>query len=125
MKKQILVVDDNEDLLLVVNVVLKAQGYQVELAHSVQEAQQLIHTQAPDLILLDVFVCDEDGREFCKQLKAEATTRNIKVILMSGDEDNSTAAGDLADDFLAKPFDFNELVVKIGKLLAVPAYSIA
>jgi two-component system, OmpR family, response regulator VicR len=121
MKKHILVVDDNEDLLLVINVVLKAQGYQVVLAHSVQEAQQQIRAQAPDLILLDVFVCDEDGREFCKQLKAEPATRDIKVILMSGDEDNSRVADELADDFLAKPFDFNELVVKIAKQLAVPA----
>lgn len=125
MKKRILVVDDNEDLLLVINVVLRAQGYQVELAHTVEEAQQLIRTQAPDLILLDVFVCDEDGREFCKQLKAEPATRDIKVILMSGDEENTRMAGELADDFLDKPFDFNELVVKIAKQLAVPEWSLA
>ena len=117
MNKKILLVDDNEDLLLITNVILKAQGYQPLLAKTVEEAEATIRTHAPELILMDVNLCGEDGREFCKQLKAAAATADIKIILMSGDDDNGRIAGTIADDFLSKPFDFTELVAKVEKQL--------
>jgi two-component system, OmpR family, response regulator VicR len=118
MKKKILLVDDNQDLLLITQVILKSQGYEVALASTVQEAETAIEMGLPALILMDVNLDGEDGCAFCKVLKADPATKDIKVILMSGDDDNSLVAGSTADDFLPKPFDFSELTTRVEKQLA-------
>ena len=114
MYPKILLVDDNEDLLLITQIILKGQGYEVVLAKTIDEAVQKIRIHNPVLILLDVFICKEDGRQFCSRIKAEADTQNIRVILMSGD-DFSGDAQRIADDFLPKPFDYEELVEKVQR----------
>ena len=123
MHPKILLVDDNEDLLLITQIILKGQGYEVVLARTVEEAVQKIKIHQPVLILLDVFICKQDGRQFCRQVKLEADTSNIRIILMSG-EDFSNEAQSIADDFLPKPFDYEELVEKVQKQMAeVQVYS--
>ncbi|MEO6069474.1 MAG: response regulator [Chitinophagaceae bacterium] len=114
MHSKILLVDDNEDLLLITQIILKGQGFEVVLARSIEEAVQKIKIHQPLLILLDVFICKEDGRQFCSLLKSEVETHNIRVILMSGD-DLTAEALTIADDFLPKPFDYEELVEKVQR----------
>jgi DNA-binding response OmpR family regulator len=125
MKKKILLVDDNEDLLLITQVILKGQGYEVALAKTVGEAKTAISAGMPSLIVMDVNLCGEDGSAFCKELKNDATTKEIKVVLMSGDDDRRLIADAGSDDFLPKPFDFNELIAKVETQLAVATHSIA
>lgn len=115
MKEKILLLDDNEDLLLITQIILKGQGYEVFLARTVEEAERKIKIHQPALILMDVFICEEDGREFCKQLKANPDTAGIRVILMSGDDINADASASVGDDFLPKPFDYNDLVGKVER----------
>jgi DNA-binding response OmpR family regulator len=112
MNPRILLVDDNEDLLLITQIILKGQGYEIFLATSIEEAERKIRIHKPELLLLDVCIGDGDGRIFCNQLKAAPATSNLHVILMSGDdcEDNRIES---SDDFLSKPFDFNDLVTKV------------
>jgi len=112
MNPKILLVDDNEDLLMITQIILKGQGYETFLAVTIEEAQRKIKIHQPQLLLLDICIGDGDGRVFCNQLKADAATSNIHVILMSGDECNENHRGN-SDDFLSKPFDFNELVFKV------------
>ena len=115
-EKKILLLDDNKDLLLIVQIILKAQGYEVVQSNCVEEAAQKIKIHRPSLILMDVFIKEEDGREFCSQLKKDADTGNIKVIMMSGIEsDNDLLYTIGADDFIQKPFDYNELIDKVQK----------
>ena len=114
MHSKILLVDDYEDLLLITQIILKGQGFEVVLARSIEEAVQKIKIHQPLLILLDVFICKEDGRQFCSLLKSEVETHNIRVILMSGD-DLTAEALTIADDFLPKPFDYEELVEKVQR----------
>jgi DNA-binding response OmpR family regulator len=121
MKKKILLVDDNTDLLLITQVILKGQGYEVALATTVDEAKTAIATAMPSLILMDVNLCGEDGSAFCKELKADPDTRDIKVILMSGDDDWRLVTDSESDDFLPKPFDFNELITRVEKQFAAQA----
>lgn len=116
MNPKILVVDDNEDLLLVTQIILKGQGYDTFLARSAAEAERKISIHQPALLLLDVGLGDEDGRAFCERLRAEAPTRDLRVILMSGDDTWSDCRAS-ADDFLPKPFDFNELIDKVQQQL--------
>jgi two-component system alkaline phosphatase synthesis response regulator PhoP len=120
MDTKILLVDDNEDLLKITQIILKAQGYDVFLATTIEEAACKIRIHQPALLLLDVSVCEkEDGRTYCQQLKEEAATKDIRIILMSGNEyDGHEWNG--ADDFLLKPFDFNMLVEKVALQLAPP-----
>jgi two-component system alkaline phosphatase synthesis response regulator PhoP len=123
MGTKILLVDDNEDLLKITQIILKAQGYDIFLATTIEEAARKIRIHQPALVLLDVSVCEkEDGRLYCQQLKEEAATKDIRIILMSGNEyDGHEWNG--ADDFLQKPFDYTILVDKVAQQL-VPSVSV-
>jgi two-component system phosphate regulon response regulator PhoB len=112
MHPKILLVDDNVDLLMITQIILKGQGCETVIALSLEEAERKIKIHQPSLILLDICVGDEDGRIFCQNLKLDPDTNNIKIILMSGDDcmDHDQCN---ADDFLSKPFDYNELVEKV------------
>lgn len=118
MATKILLVDDNEDLLKITQIILKAQGYETFLATTIEEAGRKLKIHQPALLLLDVSVCEkDDGRLYCHQLKEEAATKNIRIILMSGNEyDGAELTG--ADAFLQKPFDFTELTEKVAQQLS-------
>lgn len=126
MNTKILVVDDNKDLLQITQLILKAQGYESFAATTIDEAAHKISIHQPALLLLDVSVCEkEDGRIYCQQLKEEASTKGIRIILMSGNEYDGDELG-LADDFLQKPFDFSELTNKAAQQLAqVPTLALS
>lgn len=115
-EKKILLLDDNKDLLLIVQIILKSQGYEVVQSCCVEEAVQKIKVHRPSLILMDVFIKEQDGREFCSQLKRDDTTGNIKVIMMSGIEsDNNLLYQIGADDFIQKPFDYDDLLNRVHR----------
>ncbi len=111
--KRILVVDDNEDLTQIVSLVLKSNGYDVQTCHSISDAHSYVTDWQPEVLVLDINVSGEDGRYFCSNLK-ESNTSPLKVILMSGYDNNLGAAiWHGADDFIAKPFGMEELVGKV------------
>jgi len=119
MNAKILVVDDNKDLLQITQIILKAQGYIVFTATTIDDAKRKLKIHQPALLLLAVSVCDQDdGCVYCQQLKEEASTQGIRIILMSGNEYDSAELGN-ADGFLLKPFDFTELTEKVTAQLAV------
>jgi DNA-binding response OmpR family regulator len=112
--QKILLLDDNRDLLQIVQIILKGQGYETVLASSIEEAMLKIKVHKPALILMDVCLSDKDGYTFCNQLKNDPETGHIRVILMSGEDYNQrmiTYAH--ADDFMQKPFDYNDLVSRV------------
>jgi two-component system response regulator VicR len=114
--EKILLLDDNKDLLLIMQIILKGQGYEVVQSCCIEEATQKIRIHRPSLILMDVFIKEEDGREFCSQVKRNTETSNTKVIMMSGIEsDNDLLYMVGADDFIQKPFDYNELLEKVQR----------
>jgi two-component system response regulator VicR len=120
--QKILLLDDNRDLLQIIQIILKGQGYETVLAACIREAEQKIRIHRPGLILMDVFLADEDGRAFCSQIKHEDGTRSIRVILMSGDDSNAGLIHRVgADDFLVKPFDYNDLLERVQKQMEVAA----
>ena len=113
---KILLLDDNKDLLLIMQIILKSQGYEVVQACCVEEGLQKIKIHKPALILMDVFIKEHDGRELCSQLKKDTETSQVKIILMSGIEsDNDSLPRIGADDFIQKPFDYNELLEKVQR----------
>lgn len=111
---KILLLDDNRDLLQIVQIILKGQGYETLLASSIEEAMVKIKIHQPVLILMDVYLSDMDGYTFCSQLKNDPDTSNIRVIMMSGEDCNQKMISYAhADDFMQKPFDYNDLLGRV------------
>lgn len=108
--KRILIIDDDIDLLMLLERSLVKEGYRVEAAASLPEGEEVIASFQPDLILLDINVNGEDGRQLCWKLKKQAGENTVKVIIISG-YDYSAGRAVLfgADDLLAKPFQFDYL----------------
>ena len=114
--QKILLLDDNRDLLQIVQIILKGQGYETILASSVEEAELKIKIHKPVLILMDVCLSEEDGYTFCSQLKNNPDTSDIRVIMMSGEDCNHGMINySHADDFMQKPFDYNDLLGRVQK----------
>src|SRR5438270_9255231 len=105
MFKRILVIDDDLDLLMLVERALQKEGYEVETAASLSEAVEVIPFFDPHLVLLDININGEDGRQLCWKLKMSASGCAIKVIVMSGyDFSFSKSVLFGADELLPKPF---------------------
>jgi CheY-like chemotaxis protein len=116
----ILVVEDNEPSRDVLSRRLERGGYRVLLAMDGRQAVSVAHASKPDLILMDLGLPGIDGFEATRQLKSDAATRHIPVIVLSAhamtnDRDMALAAG--GDDFDTKPVRFQQLLGKIESLL--------
>lgn len=114
--ERVLIVDDNSDILWVVEVVLKRYGFEVLALPKGEDVIPKARSFSPDLILLDVFLSGIDGIEVCNRLKDNPKTKDIPIIMFSA-HTNFTDIQKFckADDFIAKPFDVNELVSKIQR----------
>ena len=115
---RILVVDDDTDILSVMEILLTMKGFEVEVTTKGENTFPKIDTFRPDLILLDVLISGHDGRTICKQLKSNEATRHIPVIMFSAHPGAAATIADYgADDFIAKPFDVNNLIQKVNTQL--------
>ena len=114
--KKILVVDDDVDLLMLLERLLNKEGFDVETAANLAEAEDIHAYFTPHLVLLDINVKGEDGRKLCWQLKNSGT--RVKVIIMSG-YDYSVGRAVLfgADDLIPKPINTDYLLHRIDNLL--------
>jgi len=116
----ILIVDDDVVNRRVLEGYLESSAYETLAAASGEEALQVCARQVPDLILLDVMMPGMSGFEVAERLKGDDVTRNVPIIMITalGDrESRLTALGNGAEDFLTKPVDSRELVVKVRNLL--------
>jgi putative two-component system response regulator len=117
----VLVVDDYEANLSGLRAFLQ-KDYHVVTTRSGNEAIRIARDTAPDAVLLDVVMPEVSGLDVCAELKQDAGTRLIPVVLMSGRDDRHTRIAGLAagaDDFLEKPIDTEELRARIGSLVRV------
>ncbi|HOW35658.1 MAG TPA: response regulator [Candidatus Omnitrophota bacterium] len=119
MAKKILFVDDESDVSAVVTFRLKKAGYEVINAVNGQEALDLAGKVNPDLILLDLRLPIISGEEVCERVKSDERLKNIPVILFTASVDNmeDKVKRTGADDFITKPFDPEQLMQKIKKLI--------
>lgn len=117
---RILIIDDDKDLLTVVQSFLLKEGFEVFPFLNWESAWQGIKNFEPQLILLDVFIPGTDGLDVCKKLKSSYFTRHIPVIVFSSYPNIAeTAIYEFgADDFMAKPFEVNEIIRKINNVLS-------
>ncbi len=117
---RILIIDDDEDLLAVVRSLLFKKGFEVFISSNSENLIEEVKSTRPHLIILDVFLAGADGLEVCKRLKSSPYSRDIPVIIFSAyPRVGETAIYEFgASDFIAKPFEVNELVKKIHKVLS-------
>lgn len=115
--KRILIVDDDIDLLMLLERKLKQEGYETETAISLPEAEELIVYFDPHLVLLDINLKGEDGRQLCWKIKHQPVYRIAKVLMISGYDYNSSRAALFgADDILPKPFHMEFLLNRVNTL---------
>jgi len=116
--KRILIVDDDIDLLMLLERSLDREGYAVETAASLPEAEELLPQFSPNLVLLDINIKGEDGRQLCWKLKNATTKSSVKVMLMSGyDFSSGRALLFGADELVPKPLHTAYLLHRIETLL--------
>jgi len=120
MPKRILVIDDDPDILEVLDIIFKQEGYEVILSKTGYEAEQLSEIN-PDLVLLDIRIegSGRNGVSICTKIKSHPETRDLPVILFSA-EDNieELSMQSRANGHISKPFNFAQLVIKVNELLA-------
>lgn len=118
---KILILDDDQDLLSIIKPLLGVNGFDVWTFANWKRAWEEIKKIKPNLILLDVFLKGIDGMDVCKKLKSSTLTRNIPIIMFSSYPNIAeTAIAEFgADEFIAKPFEVNEMVRKIKDVLSV------
>lgn len=113
--KKILVLDDDLDILVVVQLLFKRKGFDVMAISRWEEVFERVDSFQPDVILLDVLLSGNDGRDICKVLKKKISAKDIPVILFSANPSLGRTASDyLADDFVQKPFEVDDLLETIN-----------
>ncbi len=117
----VLMVDDTKTILLLGQMMLQAERYEMSTALNGREALEVVKKKRPDVIVLDVMMPEMDGIETCRRLKSDPATKDIPVMMLTTKGENDMvekafAAG--CDDYATKPFTKLELVGKIKALLA-------
>lgn len=118
--KKVLVVDDEPDILKVISFRLKKAGYEVLTATNGKIALDLVYSNRPDLILLDLRMPVMTGDEVCTKIKNDTELCSIPIIILTastGSKLPEKAKELRADDYLLKPFDSETMFKKVQKII--------
>lgn len=118
---KILVVDDNEDNANIIHDYMEARGYPISVAYNGDEAMALFETVKPSIVLLDVMMPGRDGWQVCREMKASAAGKEIRVIMVTALQewmDKRQAIETGADDYVEKPFELAKLASVIERNIA-------
>jgi two-component system response regulator VicR len=120
-KRIICCIEDEPEMIDLIQLILNRRGFEVVGASGGKEGLQLVRDTHPDLVLLDLMMPDMDGWEVYQQMKAEESTRNIPVIIVTAKAQNIDKVLGLhiakVDDYIAKPFGPQELIDSVEKVL--------
>ncbi|MCE5187417.1 MAG: response regulator transcription factor [Planctomycetaceae bacterium] len=120
MNAKVLIVDDQTDLLELLSMALKQEGYVVRTAASGQEALAAIAAEKPELILLDIILGDTSGIKLTTKLKNDAETSHIPIVLLTAKDSETDIIVGLsvgADDYITKPFSTKVLLARMEAVL--------
>lgn len=115
-KKKVLAIDDENDILLIIKSALHEEGYDVVTANNGYDGLALAEDASPDLIILDVMMPEMDGFEVLQQLKENEKTARIPIVILTGmsSKDKIREALDKGIDYyIVKPFEYQDLVSKV------------
>lgn len=121
MAKSILVVEDEPNIVLSLQFLMKQAGFDVRVARDGEEALREVEVKAPDLILLDVMIPKRDGYDVCQTIRANSDWSFIYIIMLTAkgrevDREKGLSLG--ANDYVTKPFSTRDLTEKVKQILS-------
>jgi two-component system response regulator VicR len=117
MAEKILVVDDSKLVTDIVRMRLSMYGYEVDLAHSGEEALAKVAVAVPDLMVLDVQMPGIDGYEVCRRLRDDPALDDLRIIMLTSSDDKNAAVEAGVDDYLNKDIDLLNLPNRVKLIL--------
>ncbi len=124
MKKRILIADDEANIVLSLEFLMRREGFDVDVAPDGQAALAAFALKAPDLVLLDVMLPKLNGFEVCRQIRSEPRWHGTKILMLTAkgrDTEISKGLGLGADVYMTKPFSTKDLVSEVRRLLGAGA----
>ncbi|MEE8606803.1 MAG: response regulator [Nitrospiraceae bacterium] len=120
MTKTVLVVEDEPNIILSLEFLIKEAGYNMRVALDGEEALKAVAEEVPDLLLLDIMIPKRDGYDVCKTLRANPALKDLRIIMLAArglkaDKEKGLAMG--ADEYITKPFSTRELTQKLKQHL--------
>jgi CheY-like chemotaxis protein len=119
-RPKVLVVDDEPNILMSLEFLMKKKGYEVFIARNGGEALEIIRKQLPQVVVLDIMMPEVDGYEVCELVKSDSSLQHIKVIFLTAKSKESDIEKGYrlgADLYLTKPFSTRKLMQHIGEFL--------
>ncbi|MBT3721461.1 response regulator [archaeon] len=122
-KKKVLVVDDEPHMVKLIEAIFDAEGIEVICSYNGEDALNIINKKKPDLILLDIMMPIMSGFDVCEELRSNPKTKDLKIIFLTAlklsaiDKSYLRKLKSLA--YITKPFENDELVVKVKKYLEI------
>ena len=120
MSHKILIVDDEPNIVISLEFLMKKEGFQIAVAGDGEEALAKVASFAPDLLLLDVMMPKKSGFEVCEALRADPANSALKIVMLTAKgRETEVAKGSAigADAYVTKPFSTKDLVVRVKELL--------
>lgn len=120
MTHKILIVDDEPNIVMSLEFLLKKEGFQIDTAGDGDAALEKVKSFGPDLVLLDVMMPKKSGFEVCEILRADTTLANLRIIMLTAkgrDTEQAKGVALGADAYMLKPFSTKDLVTKIREML--------
>ena len=120
MSASILIADDEPNILISLEFLMKREGYTVHLAHDGQEALDVLRRERPRLVLLDVMMPRKTGFEVCQEVRQDEAVKNTLILMLTAKGRETDIVKGLAlgaDAYMTKPFSTRELVDKVQALL--------
>lgn len=117
---RILIVDDEPNIVLALELLMKKEGYEVHTVADGERAVQAAKELRPDLILLDIMMPNMDGYEVCQSIRSDALLKDVRIIMLTAkgrevEREKGMALG--ADLYITKPFSTRQVVMKVREIL--------
>lgn len=122
MSKKILIVDDEPNIVISLEFLMKKEGFEVAIANDGEDALSRVGSFNPDLVLLDVMMPKKSGFEVCEALRADPARAALKIVMLTAKGRDTEVAKGLAigaDAYMTKPFSTKELLVMVKSMLGV------
>jgi DNA-binding response OmpR family regulator len=120
--KKVLIADDEQNIVISIEFLMKREGFSVSIARDGEEAWEKLQQEKPDLVLLDVMMPKRNGYEVCQALRADPAFAATKVLMLTAKGRDTEIAKGLAigaDAYMTKPFSTKELVSRARELLGI------